>query len=788
MTSPPAAGAGYRVSLILPIRGVRGTLNEALGAAEAALQGAAVDYEILVIAGGGDSEVEQAVAGRGGRVRLVRPARCGYRAALLAGLAAARFDLVAVLGPLGSPGLHALEAMLPLSRDYAAVWGCRTGQAGLARLVDWTSNALARLLLGSPVHDINCPLKLFRRESVPALAPQGPDGLVDTELLAAARAAGLAVGEVAVPAPPAPPRPVREVLRRCGRGLAALLSFWWSRQLFPASANRARLDGRWWASLLLLAVVTSLLLFSRLSYPLVEPDEGRHAEIGQEMLDSGNWLAPTFNHEPYHNKPALFYWLIAGSLWLFGPQEWAVRLVPAGAALLTVLATFVFASRQIGTRRALVVGLVLGLSGLFLLCARFLVVDSIVCLLVCLSLYSGHTALASSRLRKGWWAAAAFGCGAAMLAKGLVPLVLIVPPLLLYARLDRGAAVPRWRHWLLFAGLALAAGAPWYLAMMVRQPAFAYQFFVDHHLKRFFDSGGAQHHPRPVWFYLPVLLLGLMPWSLLVGSLARFLFSRAPAVAAGRPRVLGFCLLWAGWGLFFLSLSGGKLPTYVLPLVPPLAVVIGFHLDRVLFEGQAAGRRAPLWALWLLGASFVVAAGWAWLRGLVGPQMGAVLLGAALLSAAAVVVLARRCRALSARGAWALCGGAALVALVSLTQGLVPAWASHRSPLASQAELEAMLGHRDVPVVCFGESWGSLHFHLHRAGVLAVEQPHDLVEMQRLLLRQPRTLLIVKDDVGPSLARSLLPAGRRITRVVNSGKVRLVLVEPACSPAGLCRH
>src|SRR5947209_17842055 len=130
------------------------------------------------------------------------------------------------------------------------------------------------------------------------------------------------------------------------RRLAVLVRHGWVDMLFPGGEKTGS-DSRaaFWGCFAFIAALAATILFLNLSYPLIEPDEGRYAEIGREMLTSGDWVVPTLNGRPYLDKPPLFYWLLAGSFELFGVSARAARLVPALAALLTVLATFAFGRR-----------------------------------------------------------------------------------------------------------------------------------------------------------------------------------------------------------------------------------------------------------------------------------------------------------------------------------------------------------------------------------------------------------------------------------------------------------
>src|SRR5262249_32779329 len=158
-------------------------------------------------------------------------------------------------------------------------------------------------------------------------------------------------------------------------------------------------------------------------------------------------------------------------------------------------------------------------------------------------------------------------------------LVLVAPPIFVYGWLAKNAGRPRLLHWVAFICLLALIAAPWFLVMMVRDPAFARHFFIEHHLQRFFTDG---YHGSPIWYYVPVLLIGCLPWSLLLIPACRFLFSRSQTVAQERYPALGFLLLWGGWCVLFFSLSRGKLPPYIVPALPALALVLGGYLHYAL--------------------------------------------------------------------------------------------------------------------------------------------------------------------------------------------------------------
>src|SRR5262249_45154139 len=240
-----------------------------------------------------------------------------------------------------------------------------------------------------------------------------------------------------------------------------------------------------------------------------------------------------------------------------------------------VLVVFLLGRRSLGERVALAGSLVLTLAPGYIGIGRLLLLDGLLAFFVTLALLSSLEALRTARLRWGWWLLAATACGFGILTKGPVGVVLLLPPLWAYRRLVPPGCRIRGLALLAFAAVVLAVALPWYVAVCVRLPNFAQHFLWEHNVLRFvrpFD------HLQPIWFYLPVLLLGFLPTTLLLPGFLRFLFAGDPATASRRCPELGFLLLSGGWCVLFFSLSGSKLPTYVLPAFPPLALAAGYYL------------------------------------------------------------------------------------------------------------------------------------------------------------------------------------------------------------------
>jgi len=369
---------------------------------------------------------------------------------------------------------------------------------------------------------------------------------------------------------------------------------------------------RWeWLYVAGLALAGAALFCWRLGAAgLMDPDEGRYAEIAREILVSKNWLLPHLNFVPYLEKPPLMYWLTALSFGGLGYTEWAARLPSALGAVVGVFLAYGLGRALWGAAAAWAGALVLATSAGYLAMGRLLTLDMVFSLFLNLALGLGYLAL--SRERQGLWLWAYAALALAVLTKG--PAALVLAGLiwgswtLITRRPLRSLVQPR--SWLLGAALAL----PWFLYVQWRFPDFFRYFILEHHLGRFL---GAEMHPQPLYYYLPLLLGLLLPWSwLLPWALAR-------RRALSDPARL-FLLLWAGVVLVFFSLSRGKLPSYILPALLPLALLLGEALTgppglgRDGWQGWG-GLRASL-VLWGLTGWLLLGLYW-WSPGPLGPAV-----------------------------------------------------------------------------------------------------------------------------------------------------------------------
>lgn len=313
--------------------------------------------------------------------------------------------------------------------------------------------------------------------------------------------------------------------------------------------------------------------------PLIDPDEGRYAEIPREMLEHGDFITPTLNYVKYFEKPPLLYWLNAASLKLSGLTEQAARLPSALAGLLTILATYIIARRLFGRRTALIAALILGTSAGFVLQSRIILTDML--LTFCLTAALGAFIIACQRegrrsTRFPWYAFYLF-CALAMLAKGLIGIVFPAGIIFFYLLLGGRWRLLREMHIASGLALFLAVAAPWFVAVSLRNPGFAHFFFIHEHFERFTSTVHGRY--QPFWFFVPVLLATMLPWSFFIpGALTKAWRDRhRDDSQAGL-----YLLIWTVLIFLFFSKSNSKLIPYILPIFPPLAILIASRIDGVL--------------------------------------------------------------------------------------------------------------------------------------------------------------------------------------------------------------
>jgi 4-amino-4-deoxy-L-arabinose transferase-like glycosyltransferase len=358
----------------------------------------------------------------------------------------------------------------------------------------------------------------------------------------------------------------------------------------PAPVSLSPLTRR---SALALLLAFALIWFANLDYRrLVHPDEGRYAEIPREMAVTGDWVTPRLDGLKYFEKPALQYWLTAAAYKAFGVHPWTARLWPALAGFAGVIFIGYVGSRLGGATLGLYSAAALGGCLWYAGNAHILTLDAGLTLWMSVGLGAFFIAqhVAEPRRRRAWMLTAWAALALATLSKGLIGIVLPGTALITYSIATRDWAL--WRRLHLMSGmlLFLAIVAPWFIVVSVSNPGFFDFFFIHEHFTRFLTS---EHRRTGAWWYfVPILLVGLLPWVVVFFAALPRMWTLAPREANGFswPR---FALVWSAVIFAFFSASGSKLPSYILPIFPALALPIGWQL-ATLSEATLARLTLPL--------------------------------------------------------------------------------------------------------------------------------------------------------------------------------------------------
>ncbi|MEQ9380090.1 MAG: glycosyltransferase family 39 protein [Pirellulales bacterium] len=318
--------------------------------------------------------------------------------------------------------------------------------------------------------------------------------------------------------------------------------------------------------------------------PLLDPSEGLHAAISQEMVENGDFVTPRLRGVPFLDKPSLFFAAQGLSLATFGMNEAAVRLPGFIFALLGAITTAVLASRLFDRSTGIVTLLVsLTLVGPLAL-AQTAVHDVALVPWTNLLLLCWWEADSSDSMgrRIGLTLAAALLVALALLTKGLIGIAIISVGYFLFAVISRRISLLLVIRFA--AGLVLGAllASPWFIAMEYRVPGYLHYYFVERHIGGF-TTASQLHGGEPWYYYLPIISVGALPAAIyLLPGLWQTWTDRRECIRSDATAIL-FLLCWLAGGLFFLSTAGSKLITYALPLFPSLAILSGYYLKRFLY-------------------------------------------------------------------------------------------------------------------------------------------------------------------------------------------------------------
>ncbi|MCX7893343.1 MAG: glycosyltransferase family 39 protein [Burkholderiales bacterium] len=467
---------------------------------------------------------------------------------------------------------------------------------------------------------------------------------------------------------------------------------------------------------LLAALLVGFLWFGNLEFrDLADPDEGRYAEVPREIIATGDWVTPRLNDLKYFEKPPLQYWITAAAYRVFGVDEWVARLGTAVAGLLGALVVLVAGSRLYGREvGALAAAMLLGTLH-YALFSHILTLDTTVTLFLTLTVLAFAAAqrdAARAAERRRWMLVAWASAAGAVLTKGLIGLVLPAGAVAAYVLVHR--------DWRLLSRLELARGvplffaicAPWFVVVSMRNPEFARFFFWHEHVERFLQPG----HGRPGawWYFLPILAIGALPWlALLAWSAPRWWRQEA----AARFRPTRFLVIWVAVVFLFFSASHSKLPAYIEPVFPALALLGASQVARIPARTLAFLLAAVVPAVVALALLVPFVPGHAHLEQAaahLGPflawfEAGLVALGIALIAAGAMALRGRRTTAILTASL-----GGLLAVTVAMTghQFLSPTHSTET--IFHRVEAEVTRAGRDVPFFSIETYDPSLSFELER--------------------------------------------------------------------------
>jgi 4-amino-4-deoxy-L-arabinose transferase-like glycosyltransferase len=333
--------------------------------------------------------------------------------------------------------------------------------------------------------------------------------------------------------------------------------------------------------LFLLALTTILYLVALGSHGLLDPDEGRYSEIPREMLESGDFVTPHLNYVAYFEKPVLHYWLTALSFEVLGQNEFAARFFPAVLAMAGVFVVYWLADRMYGPRAAFLSAWILATSLVYFAIGQINITDMPLSFFMTLSsagFWMGY------RRDRRYFVLFYLGMALGLLTKGLVGVVLPAGVAFWWIVLTRKWEVIREALYLPGLALFFLVGTPWFVLVCMKNPDFFDFFFIQEHFLRYTTKMHGRFEPW--WWFIPIIIVGSIPWT---GFLPGAIASALPSSIASRTRQDRgkiFLLLWFGIIFLFFSISNSKLIPYIVPVMPPLAILMGSFLDLNMDRGK----------------------------------------------------------------------------------------------------------------------------------------------------------------------------------------------------------
>ncbi len=332
----------------------------------------------------------------------------------------------------------------------------------------------------------------------------------------------------------------------------------------------------WLIDLCLITLLMILLLSWFLgSIPLGVPDEARYAEIPREMIALHDYITPHLNNIKYFEKPVLFYWLQAGAIKLFGLSEGAIRLTNALFGLFGCLMVYSAGRLLFDRRTGWLASLILATSVLYFGMAHIVTLDMTFSVLLSTSLLSFLIASQASTGKRWFCYSGYIFAALATLTKGLAGI--IFPGFIIFVWL---LLLNQWRLLKVFnlpTGIIifLIIALPWHILVQLQNPEFFHFYFIEQHFLRYLTHDAGRY--QPIWFFIPVLIGGFLPWITLLPQALRHHWPRKD-LKINQRQIYSFLLLWPALIFIFFSFSDSKLVTYLLPIFPALALLTGHYI------------------------------------------------------------------------------------------------------------------------------------------------------------------------------------------------------------------
>ena len=348
------------------------------------------------------------------------------------------------------------------------------------------------------------------------------------------------------------------------------------------------------SKILLLALVYALVWFGTLNYRhLIPSDEGRYAEIAREMLVTGDWVTPRYNGYKYFEKPPLQVWATAVAFKAFGIGNWQARLWTALTGFLTIIAVGLTSAKLYGARVGFLSAVVLASSPMWVIGGHVNSLDmglSAFLVAALCSLLLAQSPQSKSSTRNWMWLCWAF-MALATLSKGLIGAAIPAMVFIAYSLTNWDWKIWKRLHLLSGTIIFLIISAPWFVLVSKRNPEFLEFFFIHEHLQRFTQD--AHSRTGPLYYFAPLLAIGLLPWVLqLPGAIAKGCGERWRGFSSSWLLVCWSVVIFA-----FFSVSHSKLPGYIIPIFPALAILIGARLDQLLGKHNSLGLNLRLQVL-----------------------------------------------------------------------------------------------------------------------------------------------------------------------------------------------